>query len=269
MTALAAYSSGAHALLNRDFRIFASYRVRFITQTLGTFFSLVLFYYISRLVGVSSVGSSDGYFAYVVVGLVVMTSLVSTLAALPARLQQELVAGTFERILLSPLGPLAAVGGMMLFPSLLAIVDGILSVTFAALVFDMPVASTAPLAIPAALLAALTFAPFALLAAAAVLVAKQAQGLIGFALTGISLISGAFFPPELLPSEVRWTGDVQPFTPAIQLLRHLISGTAMDQSAGVAILKLVVFSAIFVPIGVWALGAAIRLGQRRGTIIEY
>lgn len=265
----ASYAGAAGALFRRDLRTFLSYRTRFAGQIIGTFLSVILFYYVSRLVRVSLFDTPDKYFAYVVVGLVIMGALVSSLSALPARVRQELVAGTFERILLSPFGAVAAISAAVVFPLVLTLIEGVVTITFAVLAFGMPIRATAPLALPTAVLAALSFTPFALLAAAAVIAAKQAQTGIGFAVTGISLISGVFFPTSLLPSWIQWTAQVQPFTPSLMLLRHLIAGTPMDETTGVVLLKLVVFVAVFIPVAWFVLGRAIRLGQRRGTIIEY
>jgi ABC-2 type transport system permease protein len=269
VTSIRAYLDAALALVRRDLTIFLSYRLRFLGQIVSTFFSVVLFYYISRLVHVGVFSSSNGYFAFVVIGIAIMAILVSSLNALPMRVRQELVAGTFERLLLSPFGPVAAICSAVLFPLLLALVEGVLTVSFAALAFGMPVRSTAILAVPTAILAALSFVPFALFAAASVIVAKQAQSGIGFAVTGISLISGVFFPVALLPGWIQWTTRVQPFTPTLELLRHLVAGTPMTGSAGAAFLKLALFITIFTPAAWWLLQSAIRFGQRRGTIIEY
>jgi ABC-2 type transport system permease protein len=263
------YWDGALAIVRRDSAAFLSYRLRFMSQTLTAFFSVVLFYYISRLVKVSTFGSSDNYFAYVVVGLVIMSSLVSTLSMLPMRIRQELVAGTLERLLLSPFGAVAAIVAMLVFPFLLAIVNGIITISFAGLVFHMPIRATAPLALPAAALGAFAFAPFALFAAAIIIVAKQAQTGVGFLVTGISLIGGFFFPIALLPHWIQWASEVQPFTPALELLRYLLAGTPVSTSVWVAVMKIAAFGGVLLVPAAWCLALAIRVGQRRGTIMEY
>jgi len=269
MTAVAAYADATVGFIKRDVTGFLSYRLRFVSQILGTFFSVTLFYYISRLITVGTFKSPDAYFAFVVVGIAIMSTLVTSLSALPARVRQELVAGTFERVVLSPFGPVAGITAAVLFPMLLALLEATLTIGFAADVFGMPIRATAVFAIPTAFLTSLSFVPFALLASASVIVAKQVQTGIGFAVTGISLISGVFFPVSLLPSWIRWTENVQPFTPALNLLRHLIAGAPMDGTAAGALLKLAAFIGIFAPLGWFALRWAIRTSQRRGTIIEY
>jgi ABC-2 type transport system permease protein len=62
---------------------------------------------------------------------------------------------------------------------------------------------------------------------------------------------------------------VQPFTPALELLRHLIVGAPLADPAWVAIVKLVGFAGVLLPAAMLFLGLAIRTAQRRGTIIEY
>ena len=59
---------------------------------------------------------------------------------------------------------------------------------------------------------------------------KRAPG-IGFLLAGIALVSGLYFPVDLLPSWMRWLSEVQPFTPAVNLLRHVLVGLPMPDPA--------------------------------------
>jgi ABC-2 type transport system permease protein len=260
----------AAGIIKRDALVFKSYRFRFLTQALTAFFSVVLFYYISRLVNFGTFRTPDQYFAFAVVGLATFEVLVVTLTSIPGRIRQELVAGTFERLVLSPFGAVASVISLLVWPFLLACSGGILTIAFASIVFGMPLRwSTVPFALPAAFFGMLAFAPFALLTAALVLIAKQVESGVGFIATGIALIAGFFFPPELLPSWIGWASDIQPFSPALSLLRNLLVGTPLPGSLWSVLLKIALFAVVLLPLMTWALAAAIRVGQRRGTIIEY
>ena len=64
MTAVAAYADATVGFIKRDVTGFLSYRLRFVSQILGTFFSVTLFYYISRLITVWTFKSPDAYFAF-------------------------------------------------------------------------------------------------------------------------------------------------------------------------------------------------------------
>lgn len=262
--------SAAGAVVRRDLQMAMSYRVPFATQLLSAFFSLTLFYYISRLVTVSAFSSSDAYYAFAVIGLVILQVLNSTLQTPPAALRQELVAGTFERIVVSPFGPVATVMAMLIFPFCYALFTGLMMVTFAGVVFGVDVAwETLALAIPVSVLSALSFAPFGLMLLGVVLVAKQVMAGATWIVAGIALVSGLYFPTSLLPSWARWLSDVQPFSPAVDLLRHVIVDTPLRDAAWLDLAKLVGFAALLMPLAVWVVDRAVRLSRRRGTLIEY
>lgn len=270
MSAVRLNARAVMALLRRDMQIFASYRLRAVGMTLTMVFSLTLFHYLSRLVRVEPFATPDAYYAFAVIGLVILQVLNSTLGAPPAGLRQELVAGTFERIVLSPFGATGGVLAMLVFPFVLTLVTSSAMLLFASLVFGVPVEwDTVPLALAVSVLAGLAFAPFGLLFLAAALIVKQAAGGATWVIALISLVAGLYFPATLLPDWIEWTSEVQPFTPAVDLLRHYLVGTPMDDSAWLNVAKLIAFAAVLVPPSTWLVSRAVLAARRRGTIIEY
>jgi ABC-2 type transport system permease protein len=270
MTALAGYGSSSMAIVRRDIWLFLSYRTRLYSQALALLFSITLFHYLSRLVSVGQFKSSHDYFGFAIVGIAIIEVVNASLAGLPPKLRQELVGGTFERMVLSPAGAVSATAAMLIFPLAFALLTGCFTLCLAVLLFGLHLhAATAPIALPVAMLAAVAFAPFALVIGALVLAVKQAGTLSGFVVTGLSLIGGFFFPVSLLPWWIRWVSDVQPFTPALDLLRHLLIGTPLLEAEWVSVLKLAGFAVVLLPVGILALTAALRFVQRRGTVIEY
>lgn len=269
MSAVAGYGRAALAILERDLRIFLTYRNRVIAEFASIVFSITIFYYVARMVRVEQFPSPDDYFAFVVVGLVIIRTLFSAYTTFASTLRQELVAGTFERMVASPFGPLAGTVAMLLFPFAHALVISSLSIGFAAIVFGVPLHwSTLALALPAALLAVLAFVPFALIIGAMVIVYKQAAG-SGLFLAVIALVSGLVFPVDLLPGWLQWASEVQPFTPAVELLRHLIVDTPLQESVTTSLLKVVAFVAVLLPLSLYSIKKAIEHSRRRATLIEY
>jgi ABC-2 type transport system permease protein len=131
---------------------------------------------------------------------------------------------------------------------------------------DLP---RALLGIPVACLGALAFAPFGLLSAAMVLMFKQAAVGVALVLAAISLMSGLYFPVDLLPDWIQWSADVQPFTPTVDLMRHVLVDAPLRTPALLELAKIVGFTAAMVPLSLWALARTVRFTRRRGTIIEY
>jgi ABC-2 type transport system permease protein len=258
------------AMVRRDAAIFLSYRTRLFTIGFSSVFSLVLFHFISQLVRAPSLGGPKEYFAFVVVGLVIVQMLTSVIVLPGMTLRQELVAGTFERLATSPAGAAGSMLSLIAFPLAFAIVDGALTIVIASAFFGLDVQwSTAALAIPYGALGILAFLPFGLLVLAASLVTKQTNVGTGIVVSVISIVSGVYFPTTLLPNWLSWAPAVQPFTPAIELMRHALVGTPLTDAMGLDLARLVGAIVLLIPPGLYALRASVQFGRRRGTILEY
>lgn len=166
----------AHAFLavvRRDLYIFLSYRTRVVTQIASALFSLTLFYYVSRLVHIQGFGSPDRYYAFVVVGLSLLSIIYSCFMT-PGLVRQELVAGTLERLILSPFGAVRSIIAATVFPLIYSLFLAAISLALASVVFGLQLHwATVPFSIPVIALALLAFAPFGLLFAALTIVVKQ------------------------------------------------------------------------------------------------
>lgn len=268
MTVLANYAGAALAVVHRDMTTFFSYRTLFLTQLFGSIFSLTIFYYVAQLVQIETFPTPESYFGFVVVGLVIGLVLQSALSG-PTLLRQELVAGTFERMLVSPLGPVGGVLSMMIFPLLYSIAQAAATFVIAATAFGLSVEFPgAFLAVPVAIGGALAFASMAMFFVAIVMVFKQGLGM-SWVTAGITLVSGVYFPIALLPGWLRWASDVQPFTATVELTRHLLIDTPLTGSVLGTLVTLVAFISVLAPLGCLALTWAVQISRRRGTIIEY
>jgi ABC-2 type transport system permease protein len=257
------------AVARRDLLVFRSYRARFFSQAASTLFSLTLFYYVSRLVHVRGFSSPDAYYAFVVVGLSLLGVIYSCFA-IPTLVRQELVAGTFERLILSPFGAVRGVIAMTLFPLLYAAVLAALSLALACAVFGLQLHwGTVALSIPLMGLALLSFLPFGLLFAALTILIKQESVGTTWVVAVLSLIGGLYFPLSLLPHWLQVAGRLQPFTPATAVLRHVLVNSPLTEPLGLSLLKLSACAALLLPVSILTLAAAVRAGQRRATIIEY
>jgi len=256
-------------IVRRDAILFVSYRTQLVSQVLSPLFAIAIFYYISHLLKVQTFHSPGDYFGYVIVGLVIVEILTLSLGLMPVSVRQELVSGTIERFLVSAHGPVNGILGTMLFPLFNAFASGVLTLVLATVIFGLPLAATSFLAIPVAVIGVIAFMPFALFLVAVVLAFKQVAGASQFIVSGIAIVGGLYFPIALLPGWIQWASEVQPFTPATDLMRHLLVNTPLAHPAAVELLKLVGFSVALLPAAFLLLRASIHKGQRSGTIAEY
>jgi ABC-2 type transport system permease protein len=88
-------------------------------------------------------------------------------------------------------------------------------------------------------------------------------------LAALGLLGGIYFPVKLFPAWISWAAEVQPLTPAVDLLRHTLVGTPSMQAPWFELLKLVAFAAVLMPISSLVLWQAVRISRRRGTLMEY
>jgi ABC-2 type transport system permease protein len=270
MTPVAAYALAISAVVRRDAIIFFSSRLRVVSQVAVALLSVTLFYYISQLVGGRRFSTPDEYFAYVVVGLAMLHLITATLALVPLALRNELVEGTFERLAVSPVGPAGGVAAFVIFPTAVALALGCITISVAALAFNMPVsAASALLAIPVAVLAAIAFLPFSLLVLALVVVAKQAGNFGTLVVLGLSLAGGVYYPPELMPSWLHWIADVQPYTPTLELMREVLIQADGTRTPTANLLRVIGFTLVLLPTTALLLQACVQRCRRRGTLTEY
>lgn len=257
------------AVIRRDLHVYLSYRTRLVSQGLTMVFSLTLFYYVSRLVHVTGFESHFAYFGFVVVGIALISVMYSCFS-IPELVRQELIAGTFDRLVLSPFGAIRSVIAMTLFPMLYSFVIAGLTLAIGCVLYGLQLHwSTVPLSIPVMMLTLLAFLPFGLLFASLTIVVKQGNVGTSWLIALLSIIGGLYFPIALLPHWVQVASKLQPFTAATDVLRHLLVGTPVEGSTSAAVLKLVGFAIVVLPASIVILARAIHTGQKRGTIIEY
>ena len=196
--------------------------------------------------------------------------LTISIGLMPTSVRQELVSGTIERFLVSAHGPVNGILGVDAVPILNALFSGPSCWCSPTLIFGLPLDATARLAIPVALLGTLAFMPFALLPGRA---GDGVQASLQRDLVHrhrLAIVGGLYFPIALLPDWIEWISEVQPFTPATDLLRHLSVGHPATPPGGYGAAQARGLSpSCWCPRVSLLLRVAIRHGQRAGTIVEY
>jgi ABC-2 type transport system permease protein len=268
MSMAAEYLDAVVAVVRRDMRIFLTYRLRWLTRIIGTLLSLTTFYYVSKLARADAVGSHASYFAFLLVGIVALPVLTAAMT-LAQFVRQELVAGNFERILVSPTGPVVGILAMLVFPVAFALLLAAVTMALGIVVFGVNVSlGGIPLTLCVMALGCVAFAAIGLLFVAALVAFKSSAG-ITWVIAGLGLVGGVYFPISLFPGWIRWAGDVQPLTSTIDLLRHLLVGTSLVHAAWADWLKLGAFAAVLLPVATYILSRALKLSRAQGTIMEY
>ena len=258
------------AFARRDFLVMRSYRLPFVADLAWGVLNLVVFHFISKVVGPVPADELDGapsYFAFALVGILVSLVIGTATTEIAGRIRDEQLTGTLELLCAQPLraGQLAA--GYAAYPITFAIVRVTFYFLVAALFLSLETTSADWLGVTVMLLTScFAFGGLGILAAATTIVFKRGIAIVDAAVFAMTFLSGAFFPVSVLPSWAQAIGALMPTRYAFDGLRMaLFEGEGWATSA----LVLVAMGAVGIPLAVWVFAAALRHAKRKGTLAEY
>jgi ABC-2 type transport system permease protein len=260
------------AFVARDFKVALSYRLSFVLDGFSTLFQILLFFFLSSLfdqAGFSGfAGLRQGYFAFAIVGLIMMRIIDVSLRTFAETMRGEQVLGTFEALMALPTSLSVVVLGSGTYNLLYGITVG-------GFMFGLALLLGAPFAISPlgavivliAFVATLAFfTSVGILVAAVIVVFKQGMGLIGVVTQFLSLLGGVYFPVTVFPAPIQAVAELLPFTWSLQILRGaLLDGTLLWQRLG----WLAAVAALSVPLSLWLLRVAVDHARGKGTLAQY
>jgi ABC-2 type transport system permease protein len=261
------------AFLVRDFLQEMSYRTNFIMQWVGVIASLTVWYFLGSFFArfpqlAESLGGMD-YFSYSVVGIAFLRYLSNINSTFARKVRQEQVAGTLEAMLVTPNSTptlvLLSSAYEMLSASLWILAWLFLGRLFGA-TFHFPAL------LPALLMLVVVMASFAsigILSAGMVIYFKRGDPVTWLLASGSTLLGGIFFPVSILPEGAQMLARLLPITHAVEGFRELIVKGAGLAEIWPNLRFLLVFAAIFLPLGVGLFYLALRRARVEGTLIQY
>jgi ABC-2 type transport system permease protein len=177
----------------------------------------------------------ERYVAYVVPGILVLTSAYGASMTAPA-VTLDLTTGTIDRLRSMPVSPAALFAGHVSATVLRTLTSSVLVLATAVAVGFRP--TGAPLAWIGALATIVLFTVAVAWVAAAVGVmvrSVEAAGGFPFFALFFPYVSSAFVPPETLPSVLQPLAEHQPVTPVIETVRALLLAQPIGSAAWLAV----------------------------------
>lgn len=245
-----------------------AYPASFLLGRIGQVTPILIFAFVSDAV----VGDAS-YFAYVVIGMLVAQLLDAGINGLSGQLATEISTGRLEGYLAEPVPIWFLPFGFMQF-DLLVRLGGAAVITVIAIPlgaqFNGGVKLLAAIAIT--LLGLLAVLSVSIVGAGLQLIAKKADVLLTVYSVGSRFFAGVLFPVSSLPGFLQPVSYLFPQTYAIQAVRSLmLDDTRFDATMEprTAILALVVYIAIAMPVAIWVFLRAVRYGRQRGLLTGY
>jgi ABC-2 type transport system permease protein len=226
MTTLTYAMRDSATMTRRSFRHVLRYPATLVTSVGVPVLLLLLFVGVfGALKAGLGAGSHISYISYVVPGIIVMTVAYGSSGTALA-VNRDSTEGIIARFRTMAISPASVLTGHVVSALVRTLVGVALVIGVAIGLGFRPTADAgrwlAAAGITALLVLALTW-----LAVAVGLAAKVAEGTTGFLLIVqlLPFISSAFVPPGQMSGSVQWFAAHQPFTPIIDTLRGLLTGT--------------------------------------------
>lgn len=262
------------AFLRRDFLVAWSYRMSFFSDLVNLAGLVLVFYFIGLMVDPARLptygGSRVTYLEFAVVGMALGIFIQFALSRVAAAMRGEQLMGTLESLLMTPTARATVQIGSVMFdlvyiPLRTAVFLVAISLAFG-LSFDAA-------GVPKALAVLIVFIPFVwglgVVGAAAILTFRRGSGVVGLAAVGLALVSGVYFPLELLPGWIVEIARLNPIALAIDGMRESLLGGASWSSVAPTLLALAPMSVLSLAVGVLAFRLALRRESRLGTLGLY
>jgi ABC-2 type transport system permease protein len=262
------------SFLVRDFRIDASYRLSFLMNFVGIFFSAFTLFFISELFGVGATPYLDeydvDYFSFVIIGVAFSGYFGLGLSGFARALREAQTTGTMEALLMTPTPLSVIVTGSALWSYALTTIRVIVYLLIGTLLFTLRLEGANFLgALVSLLLSIVTFASIGIVAAGIIMVVKRGEAITGLFAAVANLLGGIYYPVEILPDWLQFFSRLMPVTYAVRAMRlSLLTGAAWSELMP-DLLALTGFTIVLFPLSLFILRRAVNLARIDGSLTHY
>jgi ABC-2 type transport system permease protein len=266
--------SVAASFLRRDLSVSLSYRLSFLLQFGGIFFSMAIFYFLSRLFGGALVSQLDkyggDYFSFVLVGLAFTGYMGLSLSNFAGSIREGQMMGTLEIMLLSPTRLSVILLSSSLWSYLLTTVNVVVYFAVGILVFGVSLSqANFATALVVLILSITSFSGIGILSAAFVLWTKKGDPVAWVFGSLSSLLAGVYYPVTVLPDWLEPMSRFVPLTYALDAMRlAMLQGYSLYQIR-FDIFAMLGFTLVLTPIAFLAFRKALKRAKMEGSLTQY
>jgi ABC-2 type transport system permease protein len=260
------------ALFLRDLLTEISYPLAFILQFSGLFFSVLVFYFLSQLVGDSiadQIDAGDGrYFPYVLVGIAFSGYFGLGLNRFADALRTAQVTGTMEALLMTPSRLSTIIVGSVIYDYLFATLRVAVFLGMGIVLGVRFTNANWPAVLVTLVLAIVSFASIGIVAAGFTIVFKRGNPIIWLVSNLVTLLGGVYYPVSILPVWLQFIARLLPITYALDVARGALLDGAGWRELAPDLIALVGFCLLF-PVSLLIFRAAVRKARVDGSLTHY
>ena len=251
-----------------------SYRLSFLLQFFGIFFSVTTFFFVSKLLGkaVNPYLTSYGgdYFSYVLIGIAFSGFLGTGLGTFSSTISSAQSQGTLEAMLVTPTRLAAIVTFSSLWSFLFTAFNVFIYLLFGALFFNLNLSKANVLAATIILfLTIIIFSGIGIVSASFIMVLKRGDPINWLFGSFSSLLGGTYFPITVLPAWLQKASYFIPLFYALRAMRHAVLQGYTFLMLGKDITILCIFAICILPISLFCFRFAVKRAKIEGSLVTY
>ena len=262
------------AFVKRDFLSESSYKLAFVMEFIKMFMYLVVFFFISKMLG--NFGAPNlkpyggNYFAFVLIGIAFFGYLDISMKGLSSVIRQGQTQGTLEALLVTQTSIPCIIVSSILYPFIKATINVVMYLFLGALIFGVKIGNANIISSLTILFLSVTsFSGLGILSASFIMVFKQGDPIGWLIGAGSSLLGGLYFPISILPGWVQKISYIFPATYSLEgMWLALLQGQGLRQLSSV-IVMLTVFTVVLLPISLVAFNYAVNRAKIDGSLNHY
>ncbi len=262
------------AFFKRDLKIAASYRLQFLLQAFAILFSTASFFLISKLFAGQNVEPlapyGGDYFSFVLIGIALTDYLTISSNSFATEIRNAQIMGTLESLLVTPTSIITILLSSFTYKLLSSSVRTLSYLLLGIFVFGVrfPDVHFVPLLF-SFILTLLPFIGLGLFSAAFIIVFKRGSPISMLMAMCGSLLGGVLYPVSVLPSWLKPVSALLPITYGLEAMRQIFLQGAGLAEITTELYYLLIFSVIFMVVGVYSTYKALKIARQEGSLLHY
>jgi ABC-2 type transport system permease protein len=169
-----------------------------------------------------AVSGHSSYFDFIAPGIMAMTVMMSVMTGLPAAISQEKEVGTLDGMMVAPINRLSIILGKTLAQTARGLLQGVLILTLAVVLFGVTIQGSILLVFGLLLLGVFSFVGLGVVITSFAKDQETAMMLMMTLMFPMMFLSGVFFPIQQMPWYMQGISKVLPLTYASTALRKVM-----------------------------------------------
>ena len=262
------------AFLRRDLIQEASYRLSFFLQFINIVFSVLIFYFISRLLGEAATpylkDYGGDYFTFVLIGIAFLGYFSTGLSSFANSLRHSQTTGTLEAMLTTPTRLSSIILASSLWDYLVTTLRVLVYLVVGAFFMQSGFSgANYPAAVIIILLTVITASSLGIISASVIMVVKRGDPIQWAVSTLTIFLGGVYYPTSVLPPVFDQLSRLIPMTYSLHAMRLALLQSAGWNALLPDILVLTAFSIGLLPLGLAVFRFAVRRAKIEGSLTHY